>query len=59
MTTGFIAAQMSRANASALRVFELLDTPIELASGSRLPLPVGRVRHEYLHMRPRRGRRVA
>jgi ATP-binding cassette subfamily B protein len=31
MTTGFIAAQMSRANASALRVFELLDTPIELA----------------------------
>jgi ATP-binding cassette, subfamily B, multidrug efflux pump len=31
MTLGFIAAQISRAGASALRVFELLDTQVEVA----------------------------
>ena len=31
MTIGFLAAQISRAGASALRVFELLDAPLEVA----------------------------
>lgn len=54
MTTGFIAAQMSRANASALRVFELLDTPIELADAPdavALPPLSGRVELKDVHFR--------
>lgn len=46
MTIGFLAAQISRAQASATRVFELLDTPLELSdSPSAKPLPpiTGRV----------------
>jgi ATP-binding cassette subfamily B protein len=31
MTMGFLAAGFSRANASALRLFELLDTPVDVA----------------------------
>jgi ATP-binding cassette subfamily B protein len=54
MTTGFIAAQMSRANASALRVFELLDTPIELADAPgavALPPLSGKVELKDVHFR--------
>lgn len=42
MTLGFIAAQMSRAGASALRVFELLDTQVEVADkpGARVLPPL-------------------
>lgn len=46
MTIGFLAAQISRAGASAFRVFELLDTPLELtdAPGAvALPVLTGRV----------------
>lgn len=46
MTIGFLAAQISRAGASAFRVFELLDTPLELTDApGATPLPVltGRV----------------
>jgi ATP-binding cassette subfamily B protein len=46
MTMGFLAAQISRAGASAQRVFELLDTPLELEDAAdALPLPTltGRV----------------
>ena len=40
MTLGFIAAQISRAGASALRVFELLDTQVEVADKpGAWPLP--------------------
>jgi ATP-binding cassette subfamily B protein len=46
MTIGFLAAQISRAGASAVRVFELLDTPLELtdAPGAQVLPPLeGRV----------------
>jgi ATP-binding cassette subfamily B protein len=46
MTLGFIAAQISRAGASALRVFELLDTQVEVADkpgAQTLPPLKGRV----------------
>ncbi|MCY1073664.1 ABC transporter ATP-binding protein [Archangium lansingense] len=46
MTLGFIAAQISRAGASALRVFELLDTQVEVADkpgATTLPPLQGRV----------------
>lgn len=46
MTLGFIAAQISRAGASALRVFELLDTQVEVADkpgAAALPPVQGRV----------------
>ncbi|PTL84354.1 ABC transporter ATP-binding protein [Vitiosangium sp. GDMCC 1.1324] len=40
ITLGFIAAQISRAGASALRVFELLDTQVEVADKpGATPLP--------------------
>ncbi len=46
MTVGFVAAQLSRAGASAARVFELLDTPAEvqdLPGAAPLPPLAGRV----------------
>ncbi len=46
MTMGFLAAQMARAGASALRVFELLDTAVEVtdAPGATVLPPIsGRV----------------
>ena len=46
MTIGFLAAQIPRAGASAQRVFELLDTPLELSDAlDATPLPrlTGRV----------------
>jgi ATP-binding cassette subfamily B protein len=46
MTLGFLAAQLSRAGASAVRVFELLDTEVEVkdAPGAKaLPALQGRV----------------
>jgi ATP-binding cassette subfamily B multidrug efflux pump len=46
MTIGFLAAQLTRAGASALRVFELLDAPVDVADapGARpLPPVAGRV----------------
>ncbi|MBS2032743.1 MAG: ABC transporter ATP-binding protein [Deltaproteobacteria bacterium] len=40
MTIGFLAAQLSRAGASAVRVFELLDTEVELKDApDAQPLP--------------------
>jgi len=40
MTVGFLAAQISRAGASALRVFELLDTAVEVTDAKdAVPLP--------------------
>ncbi|HEX2570364.1 MAG TPA: ABC transporter ATP-binding protein, partial [Polyangia bacterium] len=52
MTIGFLAAQISRAGASALRVFELLDAPLEVtdAPGAR-PLPAIRGRVEFRDVR--------
>ncbi|MCU1278791.1 MAG: Lipid export ATP-binding/permease protein MsbA, partial [bacterium] len=46
MTIGFLAAQISRAGASALRVFELLDATLEVTDApgaTPLPSVVGRV----------------
>jgi ATP-binding cassette subfamily B multidrug efflux pump len=46
MTIGFLAGQISRAGASALRVFELLDAPLEVADSPGahvLPPAAGRV----------------
>jgi ATP-binding cassette subfamily B protein len=42
MTLGFLAAQLSRAGASAVRVFELLDTPVELTDrpGAKVLPPI-------------------
>jgi ATP-binding cassette subfamily B multidrug efflux pump len=40
MTIGFLAAQISRAGASAVRVFELCDAPLEVTdSPGAIPLP--------------------
>jgi ATP-binding cassette subfamily B multidrug efflux pump len=52
MILGFLAAQISRAGASALRVFELLDAPLEVtdAPGAR-PLPAIRGRVEFRDVR--------
>src|SRR5262249_8170502 len=54
LTIGFLAAQISRAGASALHIFELLDAPLEVrdAPGAR-PLPPisGRVELRDVHFR--------
>jgi ATP-binding cassette subfamily B multidrug efflux pump len=52
MTLGFLAAQISRAGASALRVFELLDAPLEVtdAPGAR-PLSALRGQVEFRDVR--------
>ena len=54
MMIGFLAAMISRAGASALRVFELLDAPLEVADApGALPLPamVGRVEFNDVRFR--------
>jgi ATP-binding cassette subfamily B protein len=54
MTLGFLAAQLSRAGASALRVFELLDTQVEVADkpgAKALPPLEGRVEFRDVHFR--------
>ncbi len=54
MTMGFLAAQMARAGASALRVFELLDTTVDVADAPdavALPPLVGRVELRDVHFR--------
>ncbi|HEX8440860.1 ABC transporter ATP-binding protein [Archangium sp.] len=54
MTLGFIAAQISRAGASALRVFELLDTQVEVADkpgAQALPPLQGRVEFRDVRFR--------
>ncbi len=46
LTIGFLAAQISRAGASSLRIFEILDAPLEVADApGAAPLPpvAGRV----------------
>jgi ATP-binding cassette subfamily B protein len=60
MTMGFLAAQLSRAGASAVRVFELLDTAIEVADapGARsLPPLEGRVEFKDVRFRYAGGER--
>lgn len=60
MTIGFLAAQLARAGASAVRVFELLDTPLELADAPNAkPLPplTGRVEFRDVHFRYAGGER--
>ncbi len=51
LTIGFLSAGMARAGASAARVFEILDAPLELADrpGAR-PLPPIRGRVEFRHV---------
>ncbi len=54
MMIGFLAAMISRAGASALRVFELLDAPLEVtdaADAAPLPPLVGRVEFRDVHFR--------
>ena len=54
MTIGFLAAQISRAGASALRVFELLDAPVEVTDApDAMPLPplAGRVEFDDVRFR--------
>ncbi|WNG33007.1 ABC transporter ATP-binding protein [Archangium violaceum] len=60
MTLGFVAAQISRAGASALRVFELLDTQVEVADkpGARVLPPLqGRVEFRDVRFRYAGGER--
>jgi ATP-binding cassette subfamily B protein len=54
MMIGFLAAMISRAGASALRVFELLDAPLEVtdaADAEALPSLVGRVEFDDVRFR--------
>jgi len=54
MTIGFLAAQISRAGASAVRVFELLDAPLEVTDApgaTALPPVVGRVAFDEVRFR--------
>ena len=52
MTIGFLAAMISRAGASALRVFELLDAPLEVADApDATPLPAAEGRVEFKDVR--------
>lgn len=54
MTLGFLAAHMSRASVSAQRVFELIDTPIEVTDrpgATPLGPLVGRVEFKEVHFR--------
>jgi ATP-binding cassette subfamily B protein len=54
MTMGFLAAQFSRANISARRLFELLDTPMEVTDApgaATLPPIRGRVELRDVHFR--------
>jgi ATP-binding cassette subfamily B protein len=48
LTIGFLAAQISRAGASAQRVFEILDAPVEVQDASdAVPLPPIHCRVEF------------
>ena len=54
MMIGFLAAMISRAGASALRVFELLDAPLEVTDAkdaTALPAMVGRVEFKDVRFR--------
>ena len=52
MTIGFLAAQISRAGASALRLFELLDAPLDVADApAATPLPPISGRVEFRDVR--------
>jgi ATP-binding cassette subfamily B protein len=54
LTLGFLAAQISRAGASALRVFELLDAPLEVTDrpgAKALPKLEGRVEFRDVRFR--------
>ena len=54
LTIGFLASGISRAGASSLRVFEILDAPLEIQDAPNArPLPriTGRVRFEQVHFR--------
>src|SRR4029079_17915617 len=54
MTIGFLAAQLTRAGASAMRVFELLDAPLEVTDSPDarvLPTIEGRVEFRDVHFR--------
>ncbi len=54
LTIGFLAAGISRAGASALRIFEILDAPVEIRDApNATPLPriVGRVVFDDVHFR--------
>ena len=54
MTIGFLAAQISRAGASAVRVFELLDAKLEVTDAEdavALPPVAGRVEFRDVHFR--------
>ena len=52
MTLGFLASGMARASASALRVFELLDTAVEVADRpGAVPLPPLKGRIEFRDVR--------
>ena len=60
MTLGFLAASLSRASASALRIFELLDTPVEVqdAPGAlALPEIAGRLELREVKFRYAGGER--
>src|SRR5262249_51448875 len=57
---GFLAAQVARAGASALRVFELLDAPVEVTDkpgATVLPHLEGRVEFRDVHFRYAGGER--
>lgn len=54
LALGFLAAQVSRAGASSLRVFEILDAPVEVSDrpGARVLPPIeGHVRFDDVHFR--------
>jgi ATP-binding cassette subfamily B protein len=54
LTIGFLAAQIARAGASAVRVFELLDAPVEVTDApDAKPLPpvTGRIELDDVHFR--------
>jgi ATP-binding cassette subfamily B multidrug efflux pump len=60
MTVGFIAALMSRASVSAMRVFELLDTPLEVTDkpgAKALPAIEGRLEFRDVHFKYAGGER--
>jgi ATP-binding cassette subfamily B protein len=60
MMIGFLAAMISRAGASAVRLFELLDAPLEVTDApGAVPLPpvVGRVAFEDVRFRYAGGER--
>ena len=52
LTIGFLAAQISRAGASAQRVFEILDAPVEVQDApDAVPLPPIRCKVEFADVR--------